>query len=86
MFYGAVTERTVGGRLVEDDADRVTVSEVLRKTEEGRVHAGDVRWPAAAALSGERGFLPVPVVGVEPFLCGVSATGIGGAPVPQEGD
>jgi hypothetical protein len=54
--------------LVVNDADRVSVGEFGRKLERGHVHTGDVRWPTAGGLPGKRGFLPVPVESVDPFL------------------
>src|ERR1019366_3211910 len=53
---------------VVDDADGVSLGEVGRKLKGGHIEAGEVPGPTAGGLPGERGFLPVPVVGVEPFL------------------
>src|SRR5258708_4029330 len=46
--------------LVVDDAGGVGVGEFGRELEGGRVHAGEVLWPAARGPQGERGFLLVP--------------------------
>jgi hypothetical protein len=50
--------------LAVDHADGVSAGEFGRELEGGHVHARKVRWSAP----GERGLLPVTVVGVEPFL------------------
>src|SRR5229473_7517590 len=45
--------------LVVDDADGVRVCELGRELEGGHVDAGEVLWPTARGLPGERGFLPM---------------------------